>query len=126
MKLTIYWVTKDESIRARIRKRFGIPWGMTVNKETKVEIRDEDMDLLRETEKRGFRLDSKNDENKTHKPLDAGRTSFPGKELRLHAHTRYCRVFVPAFTQFHLPEGIRLRPDTEISGSQRIPFPKIP
>ena len=54
MKLTIYWVTKDESIRARIRKRFGIPWGMTVNKETKVEIRDEDMDLLRETEKRGF------------------------------------------------------------------------
>ena len=54
MKLTIYWVTKDESIRARIRKRFGIPWGKTVNKETKVEIRDEDMDLLRETEKRGF------------------------------------------------------------------------
>ena len=54
MKLTIYWVTKDESIRARISKRFGIPWGMTVNKETKVEIRDEDMDLLRETEKRGF------------------------------------------------------------------------
>ena len=54
MKLTIYWVTKDESIRARIRKRFCIPWGMTVNKETKVEIRDEDMDLLRETEKRGF------------------------------------------------------------------------
>ena len=27
MKLTIYWVTKDESIRARIRKRFGIPLG---------------------------------------------------------------------------------------------------
>lgn len=54
MKLTIYWVTKDESIRARIRKRFGIHWGMTVNKETQVEIRDDDMDLLRETEKRGF------------------------------------------------------------------------
>ena len=54
MKLTIYWVTKDESIRARIRKRFGIPWDMTVNKETQVEIRDEDMELLREVERRGF------------------------------------------------------------------------
>lgn len=54
MKLTIYWVTKDESIRARIRKRFCIPWGMTVNKETQVEIRDEDMELLREVERRGF------------------------------------------------------------------------
>lgn len=54
MKLTIYWVTKDESIRARIRKRFGIPWGMTVNKETTAEISDEDMELLREVERRGF------------------------------------------------------------------------
>lgn len=54
MRLTIYWSTKDESIRARIRKRFGIPCGMTVNKETKADIRDEDMELLRETERRGF------------------------------------------------------------------------
>ena len=54
MKLTIYWVTKDESIRARIRKRFGIPWGMPVNKETQVEIRDGDMELLREVARRGF------------------------------------------------------------------------
>ena len=35
MRLTIYWSTKDESIRSRIRKRFCIPCGMTVNKETK-------------------------------------------------------------------------------------------
>lgn len=54
MKLTIYWSTKDESIRARIRNRFGIPWEVTVNGETKADIRDEDMDLLRETERRGF------------------------------------------------------------------------
>ncbi|WP_443689166.1 hypothetical protein [Paraprevotella xylaniphila] len=54
MRLTIYWSTKDESIRSRIRKRFGIPCGMTVNKETKADIRDEDMELLRETERRGF------------------------------------------------------------------------
>ncbi len=54
MKLTIYWSTKDESIRARIRKRFGIPWEVTVNGETKADIRDEDMELLRETERRGF------------------------------------------------------------------------
>lgn len=54
MRLTIYWSTKDESIRARIRNRFGTPCGMTVNKETQAEIRDEDMELLRETERRGF------------------------------------------------------------------------
>lgn len=54
MRLTIYWSTKDESIRALIRKRFGIPWEVTVNGETKADIRDEDMDLLRETERRGF------------------------------------------------------------------------
>lgn len=54
MRLTIYWSTKDESIRSRIRKRFCIPCGMTVNKDTKADIRDEDMELLRETERRGF------------------------------------------------------------------------
>lgn len=54
MRLTIYRSTKDESIRALIRKRFGIPWEVTVNGETKADIRDEDMDLLRETERRGF------------------------------------------------------------------------
>lgn len=54
MKVTIYWVTKDESIRKRIRERFGIGDYMSVNAETPAEIKDEDIELLRETENRGF------------------------------------------------------------------------
>lgn len=54
MKVTIYWMTKDESIRKRIRERFGISDYMSVNAETPAEIKDEDVELLRETENRGF------------------------------------------------------------------------
>ena len=54
MKVTIYWVTKDSDKIARIRERFGIPNHTTVNGETDCYIREEDMELLRETEKRGF------------------------------------------------------------------------
>ena len=54
MKLRVYWSTKDESVHARIRKRFGIPFGMTINRETPADIREEDMEILREVEKRGF------------------------------------------------------------------------
>lgn len=53
--VTIYWpssITKDEMIK--IRKRFGITAGTTINGETPAEISDADMPLLRETEKRGF------------------------------------------------------------------------
>ncbi len=54
VKLTIYWVTNDKSIKERIRQRFGIPIGMTVNGETDAEIMEDDMPLLEETAKRGF------------------------------------------------------------------------
>jgi len=54
MKLTIYWITEDaESIR-RIREKFNLPPDITVNGETPAEIREEDIPLLKETEKRGF------------------------------------------------------------------------
>ena len=54
MKVTIYWVTKDPDKVARIRYRFGIGTYRSVNGETPAEIREEDLELLRETERRGF------------------------------------------------------------------------
>lgn len=54
MRVTIYWVTKDETLRKRIRERFGIDNYTSINGETFAEIKDEDVELLRETEKRGF------------------------------------------------------------------------
>lgn len=54
MKVTIYWNTKDEEKIKRIRERFGIGGYTNVNGESPAEIKDEDIDLLRETEKRGF------------------------------------------------------------------------
>lgn len=54
MKLTIYWKTQDTECIKHIRKRFNIPFGITVNGETVADIKDEDMELLRETEKIGF------------------------------------------------------------------------
>ena len=54
MKVIIYWVTKDSDKIARIRERFGIGTYRSVNGETPAEIREEDMELLRETERRGF------------------------------------------------------------------------
>lgn len=59
-KVTIYWNTrhiKSEDIpevKRRIQERFNIPNYLTVNGETDFYISDEDMELLRETEKRGF------------------------------------------------------------------------
>lgn len=60
MQVTIYWNTRHldskdvPRIKKKIRDRFGIPNYTTVNGETPCEIRDEDMELLRECEKRGF------------------------------------------------------------------------
>lgn len=54
MRVTIYWVTRLPAIIRRIRDKFNIPPYVSVNHETSCEIRNEDMDLLRETEKRGF------------------------------------------------------------------------
>ncbi len=57
-KLTIYWNTKllgrYPGYLERIRKRFGITKGMTVNGETDVEIKAEDMDDLLATERAGY------------------------------------------------------------------------
>ncbi|WP_071146824.1 hypothetical protein [Bacteroides ihuae] len=54
MKTTIYWVTKDVGNIQRIREKFNLSADTTLNGETPAEIREEDIPLLRETEKRGF------------------------------------------------------------------------
>lgn len=55
MKVTIFWQSKEENINKRIREKFGIPKYTTLNWATpNVEIKDEDMPLLLETERRGF------------------------------------------------------------------------
>lgn len=55
MKLTIYFVTNHPDTIHRIRAKFGMPQtGMTVNGEQVVDIKDEDLPLLREVERLGF------------------------------------------------------------------------
>ena len=54
MNVTICWNTKDRNTIDKIRKKFGIPSYMSVNRETPCNIKEEDMELLRENEKRGF------------------------------------------------------------------------
>ena len=55
MKLTIYFCQSDKEMNDKIRKRFGMPMsGMTVNGELTCDIREDDLELLKETEKRGF------------------------------------------------------------------------
>ena len=46
--------TKDREAIEKIRKKFGISSYKSVNRETPCDIKEEDMELLRETEKRGF------------------------------------------------------------------------
>ena len=53
MRVTIYWRTKDGGL-IRIRKRFGISAGITVNGETVAEVDDGQLDELREYERQGF------------------------------------------------------------------------
>ena len=55
MRCHIYYNCRWEDIR-RIEKRFGIPHCVTVNGETcrPVEIRDEDVELLMETQRLGY------------------------------------------------------------------------
>jgi len=55
MKVYICYDCSWEHIR-KIEERFGFPHCVTVNGETckPVEVRDEDFDLLRETERRGY------------------------------------------------------------------------
>lgn len=54
MNITICWVTKDWETIEKIQKKFGISSYMSVNRETPCDIKEEDIELLRETEKRGF------------------------------------------------------------------------
>lgn len=54
MNITICWITKDRESIEKIRKKFGISSYMSVNRETPCDIKEEDMELLKETEKRGF------------------------------------------------------------------------
>lgn len=54
MKVTIYWKTKSAECIKRIRERFNIPHGITINGETVANIREEDIEVLRETESKGF------------------------------------------------------------------------
>lgn len=54
MKCVIYWRTKDGPTRRKICRRFGIHYHVTVNGETQADIREEDVDLFRETARRGY------------------------------------------------------------------------
>ncbi len=54
VRVTIYWVTKHEPTMKKIRERFGLPHGMSINGETIASIKEEDLPLLRETESYGY------------------------------------------------------------------------
>lgn len=54
MKVTIYWATRDGGLIDRIRRRFGIAAGMTVNGENTVDVTDGQLDELRGYEADGF------------------------------------------------------------------------
>lgn len=58
MKTFIYWNTNHPKftleLKKKIRERFNIPNYTTLNGETSCEIKDEDMELLRETERKGY------------------------------------------------------------------------
>ena len=56
MKIYVYYNTNDWNIIRKIQKRFNLPDCVTVNGETcqPCDISEQDMEVLRETEKRGF------------------------------------------------------------------------
>ena len=66
----IYYDCSFENIR-RIESRFGFPHCITVNGETcqPVDVKDEDWDLLKETERRGYIQIRMKDESDTDKTL---------------------------------------------------------
>lgn len=54
-QLTIYWPpSTSKELESKIRERFGITGGTTINGETPAIIKDEDIELLEETARRGF------------------------------------------------------------------------
>ena len=54
MKVTIYWATKDGGLIDRLRQRFGISAGISVNGETETEVDERQLEELREYERQGF------------------------------------------------------------------------
>ena len=60
MRIVIYWKDNHHNpktfqvTKQKIRERFNIPEYTSINGETPCNIRDEDMELLRECEYRGF------------------------------------------------------------------------
>lgn len=58
MKTIIYWNTNHPKfslgLKRKIRDKFNIPSYTSVNGETPCDIRDEDLELLRETERKGY------------------------------------------------------------------------
>lgn len=54
MGITIYWNTKDVALIDRIRQRFGISAGITVNGETVAEVDEKQLDELKVYERQGF------------------------------------------------------------------------
>lgn len=54
MKIVIYWTTKETEKINRVMDKFNITPYVSVNGETPAEISDEQIELLKEVEKRGF------------------------------------------------------------------------
>lgn len=53
-QLWVKWLTRDEDAIEQVRRRFNMPHYTTLNGLTPCEIDSTDMELLRETARRGF------------------------------------------------------------------------
>lgn len=53
-RCTIYWRVNNIDVINKIRTRFCIPKGISVNGISHADIKDEDWELFQETEKRGY------------------------------------------------------------------------
>lgn len=54
IKVLIYWLTANERTIEAIRKRFNVPRYSTLNGWTPAEIAETDIEVFKETAKRGF------------------------------------------------------------------------
>lgn len=64
--ITIYWITKDTGIIDRIRRRYNITTGMTVNGETNVTVSEKQHEELKKVEELGYiQLRHKNHEKES-------------------------------------------------------------
>lgn len=84
MKLTVCWTARGRNKRFYhdICRKFGISDYMSINHETPCDIKDEDMELLRECEKRGFLQIRKSNEysgipNSLHRENRKQKNTFP-------------------------------------------------